>query len=383
MERQDETEVQSMSDLTKVVKAVYERFKLLGCGVEDDQKLPPEDALLEVCQVLLNVSCMREESRFPSFRVCFIKPDSAFLDAYLYSHVLRFDEPIPFAGRELHKLAPALNSHMSYLMLDISTQPFTAIGILASYTTWDRIMTRELSSGTRLPRIPNIAVAEPGRLEACFGEAPVVSYKFGSCIYYRTDTFTSTLVANQLRNGSHLSEADRLGLLYRIIWIASNYGHGGQIYIVPSEEACGSYVDIKYRLPGKFLFTSANDPDLLPGKMIVKEMIAYADLIAKFSLVDGAVVLTKDLDLLGFGAETIADMSGRKPPQMCFIGHDNQEDVTKHFRDNGMRHRASYRLCDCVPDSVSIIISQDGIIKACTKHEGKVVVYDHVALPLV
>ena len=67
---------------------------------------------------------------------------------------------------------------------------------------------------------------------------------------------------------------------------------------------------------------------------------------------------------------------------MCFIGQNNREDRTKHFYDNGMRHRACYRLCDAVEGSVAIIISQDGFIKACTKSDGKVIVYDQVALPL-
>ena len=49
----------------------------------------------------------------------------------------------------------------------------------------------------------------------------------------------------------------------------------------------------------------------------------------------------------------------------------------------GMRHRAGYRFCDAVEGSVAFIISQDGMVEACTKHDGKVVVYDNVALPLL
>ena len=62
--------------------------------IEEDQKLPSRDVLEEVCQILLNVSCMREEGRFPSFRVCYLRPDSELLDAYIYAHALLFKKPI-------------------------------------------------------------------------------------------------------------------------------------------------------------------------------------------------------------------------------------------------------------------------------------------------
>ena len=48
-----------------------------------------------------------------------------------------------------------------------------------------------------------------------------------------------------------------------------------------------------------------------------------------------------------------------------------------------MRHRAGYRFCSAVEGSVAFVISQDGVIEACTKHDGKVVVYDNVALPMI
>ena len=68
---------------------------------------------------------------------------------------------------------------------------------------------------------------------------------------------------------------------------------------------------------------------------------------------------------------------------MCFLDYNDKENTSKHFKDNGMRHRAGYRFCSAVPDSVAFVISQDGTIEACTQHDGKVVVYDNVALPLV
>ena len=113
-----------------------------------------------------------------------------------------------------------------------------------------------------------------------------------------------------------------------------------------------------------------------------KDIVTYADMIAKLTCVDGSVVLTKDLDLIGFGAETLVDKMQRRQPDVRFIGYDGEEETSKQFKDYGMRHRAGYRFCDAVKGSVAIIVSQDGSIECCTEHDGVVYVYENVALPL-
>lgn len=396
-----------MGQIAAFVDAIYKRFDDLILDIEEDQKLPERETIKEVCQTLLDVSCMREEGRFPSFRVCFIQPDSELLGAYIYAHTLLFQKPVSFQTDALHKLAPALNANMSYLMVDIRERPFKATGIIAAYTTWERVLTGELSSGARLPRIPNILVNGPGEVRACFGEAPIVTYSSGKCIFSRTDAFTSSLVADELRKDSAVSEKERLQLLYRILWHMINYRHGGTILIAPSADSCEKYIDLKYSLPTRFLFEDEDEPLEPFGKARAKEIVTYADLLAKLTAVDGAVVLTKDLGLLGFGCEILVDEMEKMPPALRFVGTEprpsappaqqRQDDPEKarripsgrdaeesaaRFRAFGMRHRAAYRFCSAVEGSVAIVISQDGEIQACTKSGDKVVVYSHIALPL-
>ena len=131
------------------------------------------------------------------------------------------------------------------------------------------------------------------------------------------------------------------------------------------------------------MFDDGSRPEPLSAKAKEKEITTYADLIARLTNVDGSVVLTKDLELLGFGAEILVDEMKSRLPEMCFIGYDNKEQTYKTFKDHGMRHRAGYRFCDAVKGSVAFIISQDGMVEACTKNDGKVYVYDNVALPLL
>lgn len=372
-----------MSDIITFVDSIAECYERLFPNIEEDQQLPSRRVLLDVCRVLLNVSCMREEGRFPTFRVCFVRPDSEYLEAYIYAHPMLFKKPIEFNSREMHKLAPALNADMSYLMLDIRRRPFKAIGILAAYTTWEKIVTREVTSGSRMPRVPNLLVSGPGELKACFGESTFVSYCAGRSVFFRTDTFTDTLVAEQLKKDATVSERDRLDLLYRILWLMSKYSHGGAVLIVPSASSCSKFVDVKYPMPAHFLFGDEKGGESLSPHVRDKEIITYADMIAKLTSVDGSVLLTKHLDLIGFGVETLTDKMESRIPAMSFIEYDNTENKFKKFKDNGMRHRAAYRFCNVVEGSVAFVISQDGSIEACTKHGGKVVVYDNIALPMM
>ena len=372
-----------MDEIRTFVDKIYDRAEGRSILLDEDQILPPKEVLEKVCHVLLNVSTMREELRYPSFRVCFVDPDSELLSVYIHSHTVFFEEPIPFHEKELHKLAPALSPAMSYLMLDTGGDEFRVTGIIASYTTWESILAMETDSGNRMPGVLNLYLRGPGEIDACFGESTLVRYRSGVSMFFRSDTFFSTAVAEELRRGSDISDEDRLDLLCGVIWKAVNYQHGGQLYIVPSEEACKPYLVIKYRMSIRFAFGKAGRRKGKTGVIFQKAVATYTELIAKFTAVDGAVILNKNLDLIGFGSEVVAANDNLILPRMYFLTLDNKEDTTKHYIDNGMRHRAGYRLCDNVEGAVAIVISQDGTVKACTRKDGKVMVYDNVGIPLL
>ena len=369
-----------MVELKDFINEIYELANNSAYPLEKEQEFPERCILEKVCKILLNASTMREEGRYSEFRVCFIDSESSFLDAYIYSHVVLFDAPIPFSTKEIHRLAPAMSPDISYLMLDITGESVNIIGIIAAYTNWEQIQLKEIEKGNRMPKIPNILVAGPGELKACLGEAPVVSFQWGDLVHYRTDTFDSTLIARVLMEGSVVSEENRIRFLSRVLKNVLSYGHGGHIYIVPNESDGLGNTRIKYNLPCKFMFSDDNRS--ADERNIDKDLITYADLISKFTTVDGAVVLTRNLELLGFGAQTLLSTVEDEDPEMRFIDYDNTENRNKKYNDNGMRHRACYSFCNSLEGAVAIIVSHDGFIKACTKHEGKVVVYDSVSLPV-
>ena len=372
-----------MDEIKNFIDTFCDSYNSTVTIMEDEQKLPSKKVLYSVCSVLLNASCIRDELRFSSFRVCFLSKDSDYLDAYIYAHKLHMENPIPFSVDGLHKLAPAINPTMSYLCIDTSTEPFMVTGIIASYTAWEKMKMGEKSDGNRMPMIPNFYVKGPGEIDGCYGEMPIVGYSFGKCVISRSDVFFKGFVADELKNGSSVPHDELCQFLSRVLWQVDGYQHGGTILIVPSEDACSKYLGIKYKLPCKYLYEEEKSMIDISPKAREKELDSYSDFIAKLTTVDGAVVITKDLDLIGFGAEILTDKMGKREPPMSFLKNDNTVDKTKRFNDNGTRHRSGYRFAHEVEHSVVIICSQDGTMKACTKKGENVVVYNNVSFSLV
>ena len=369
--------MKEISDFIDIFTSLYNQAGYAG---EEDQILPSVEVLNNICSTILNAGCIQEEGRFSSFRVCFLKQESDILDAYVYSHRLKLETPVPFTVSGLHKLAPAINPSMSYLALDLTTKPYMITDIIVSFSTWERVRKGESHTGSAMPLIPNFHSKGPGEIDACIGERVIVSYSFGKSQISRSDAFTSSAVADCLRSGSSVSDKERIQFLSRVLWNVDHYRHGGALLILPVGYDESKYLDIKYRLKSRFLFNE--DKSLVDMSKVAreKELTSYSDFIAKLTTVDGAVVLDKNLDLYGFGAEILTDRMERKTPSISFLRPDNTEDTTKKFTDNGTRHRSGYRLCNCIDDSVVIVCSQDGTVRACTKVDGKVVVFSNIVI---
>jgi len=103
-----------------------------------------------------------------------------------------------------------------------------------------------------------------------------------------------------------------------------------------------------------------------------------AHVIADLTHVDGAVLMTDRLELLGFGVE----ISGGLPPVSTVA---RARDLTGTERDLvrtdrvGTRHRSAYRLCRTLRDALVIVVSQDGGLRFVRWHHDAVTYWDQVA----
>jgi len=82
--------------------------------------------------------------------------------------------------------------------------------------------------------------------------------------------------------------------------------------------------------------------------------------IASLAGIDGAIVMTRKLELLGFGAKIAVDAA--RAPKVCMFRPTpgSQEVVQSALEDlGGTRHQSAARFADANHDTVALVISQD------------------------
>jgi len=119
-------------------------------------------------------------------------------------------------------------------------------------------------------------------------------------------------------------------------------------------------------------FMAATNPELAP---IEQSIFDFSNLVAGLAAVDGAVVLDKRFQLMGFGAE----VSGNLPyPDTVYQALDleAQRVSPEPATAVGTRHRAAYRFVAHCPDGLAIVVSHDGAVRFVANLEGRVVYWE-------
>lgn len=90
--------------------------------------------------------------------------------------------------------------------------------------------------------------------------------------------------------------------------------------------------------------------------------------------------VTKRLDVRGFGVE----IKSSSIPEKIFTcstqipkNYSFEEVDYNHF---GTRHRSMMRYCWNYPNAVGFVISQDGDVRAMTKYDDKLIIWDNIKL---
>jgi hypothetical protein len=99
--------------------------------------------------------------------------------------------------------------------------------------------------------------------------------------------------------------------------------------------------------------------------------------ISSLSSVDGAVVISDRYRLLGFGGEVIVNS-----PNLRSVSVANNVEATEFseisIESFGTRHRSAFRFCSSFEDSIAIIISQDGGVKAVKRCGERLVLWPDI-----
>lgn len=389
-------------------------------------------ALLSGCY---QASLLREEEREVAFRAVLAEPalfdsDGGPPDGF---HKLEFPETRPFNARELKRLSVAAEFHRSLIGVRLDEEGGLRIwGLLQSGPRWMREARGGRRAGAALPPVPVVHVIAPGSIEARKGYELVGKLEAGKLTGSQVDLFESEWLPAEFaglreefiarHEESHRSSGETWsplepGLdrkiaerkLKRTISVVRESLHGGTLVFVP-QEIKGAlfddnpYVEVKYpfaegeprarfrdltvglmnRMARIHEPQDSRDPvrweefeTTIDGEIATLDeaLFEMAYLIAGLAAADGAVVMDKHHELLGFGAE----ISGRLPEvhticQALDLEGDELREVAAE--DGGTRHRSAYRLAGALPGALIVVVSQDGGVQFVSSRDRRVIYWE-------
>jgi hypothetical protein len=352
---------------------------------------------------------------------------------------LQFIHSRPFDPRELRRLSVAADFQRSLIGVKLDgVRGLRIWGLIHSGARWLRNVQGGRRAGAPLPPAPVIHVGAPGSIEAYKGYELVGKLEGGRLSGSRTDLFESEWLPGEFsqirrelmerheaaRNRARKLSGERWAplepglepkigerILKRVISVVRDARHGGTVIFIPSENAeelCheNSFIDLKYRfvdgpprlrLPDLIvailnrlaqLYGTTDDRELDPVgwrefEVTPDEKLATLDealfemayLIAGLAAADGAVVMSKHNELLGFGGM----ISGRLPAVKLVaraLDLEGERVIDEQTEDVGARHRSAYRLVGALPGSVVVVISQDGNVRFVCQKGGRITCWD-------
>ena len=398
---------------------------------------PALGVLEEVFSTCYQASLMREEERPVTFRLILCEPELFPAEGGPPTglHRLEFTASRSFEVQELRRLSPAAEYNRSLIGARLSGGDGLEIwGVVQSGPGWVRTFQGGRDRHAPLPPVLVVHVSGPGLLGAYRGDFLVAKLERGKISGSSMDVFASSWLPESFKerraelaqlHEAARSRADRrwppldpdftrvLGqqVVRRLVSVMRSARHGGTVIFVPAVfagelSAENRYVAIKYGFaegePRSRLRTlvvramnvlaetyghgSKEEPkpvgwaeyEVSSNEKIVKldeAIFEVAHLIAALSVVDGAVVITKRFELLGFGAE----ISGRLPDVRTVtraLDIEGKRVVQEGIEGVGTRHRSVYRLCSELKEAVAVVISQDGGARFVKWKDGAVTYWD-------
>ncbi len=393
------------------------------------------EALESILSIAYQATLLREEERPTTFRLVLSEPSDFDVDGGPPTgfHRLVFAEALRLGEHELRRLAPAAKYHRALIGVSIdSTRGPIIWGMLQSGAQWLRASHGGRPTHASPP--PNAIVVRamgPGRLAVARGDETLGELYAGQIAHQAIDVFESKWLPARFADARgelfalHEEARSRSPLPWgrldpqlpsllsqhvvrRLIATMRSAHHGGTIVFLPPESADELIADsgvihLKHAFrddePRRRFRTlilrvmnavaaAAATPSEIVGfasyqtstsreiEEIDEAIFELSQLIAALADVDGAVVLTKRFEILGFGAEFGGAFGAETVDRALDLEGEQRE--PERIDRVGTRHRSAYRLCERAHEAVSIVISQDGNVRVVAWMVGRVVCFDHV-----
>jgi hypothetical protein len=403
--------------------------------VQGGATLPDRSVLEQILATVFEASLLEEENRTLTFRLAlqpadYFRREDGLPDGV---HRLLFTAPRRFTANELRRLTPAVDYDRSMIGVAVTeTGAIQVWGIIQSGAGWLEQFRGGRGKASNLPDCLIFAVRGPGQVIIARGSRPLCNLEGGLLQTNRLNVFNSEWLRAtfaevrqkmlQLHIAARRDEESpwatidpefpgKVGqqMLQRLISTVQRSRHGGTLLVVPNDfahtlDAQSPLVRLKYRFAeeeprarlrtlilrvmntlasavkprkgngvGWDDYVRSTRPELNDLDDAIFEMSHF---VATLTAVDGAVVVTREFDLLGFGGEIAGAL-----PEVQVVAHASDlEGVTyrsETTEEVGTRHRSVYRLCNELRDVLGIVVSQDGGVRFIRRNGPHVMYWDH------
>jgi hypothetical protein len=310
-------------------------------------------------------------------------------------------------------------------------------GLLDSGGSWWNFIHGESDDGHPPPDCLSVSSSEPGNLAISRTGMVILNLRHGRLTQPVADVLFRGPVAQAFEGAARRMHAESLRSLSRprfdpqgqddedypqrkylkhlerILFRAEEQGHGATILVVPEQASrdaaflrdkllikyasqydvawnlllkhivlYGSYYDLFPRLyDGTTEFTKARFREIAALEQELEEtdelLTDSVKFVAALSGVDGAVLITDQLRMLGFGCEVVVNAPG-----LSHVWSAEDSSGTRGapvpIENYGTRHRAAFRFCHACESATAFIISQDGGVKAARRVGPEVVLWPEV-----
>jgi hypothetical protein len=383
--------------------AVRVRAAWPDCG----DPLPP--CTERVLDTAYHASFLRDEERPVTCRILVAPPSDVGGDGGPPDRLLPlvFREPRPFDEHEIRRLSPAAKYHRALLGVAPAGDRIETWGIVQSGPRWLQHVHGGRGTEPPMPACLVVRIVRPGHIVASCGTRLVAELRGGEVNDFTVDVFSSAWLPGmfaaereQLFAERQANESDRerittrarviaQAMIKRVVATMRATHHGGTLLILPQGCAAEAYLTTKY--------TFGDAPPRRHFRQLLHEIIGALDgasskartdledglfemshLIAALADVDGAVVLTRRFEILGFSAEISGDLPSVSSVRRA-LDLEGQRTAVESVDGVGTRHRSAYRLCAAVRGALAIVVSQDGGARFITQREEGVIYWDHNA----
>lgn len=381
------------------------------------------EALLDVAY---HASFLRDEERDVTFRIAALSPSELPADGGPPATLLPlvFEAPRSYDEQELRRLSPAADIHRALIGINDGDVGLAIWGVVQSGPRWLQAAQGGRAKEPPVPPCLVVRAVRPGHLVVSCGSRLIAELRGGRLSDFTLDVFQSRWlpalfadarmrmvsehrasfpdsllddgVAAQLTG--HLAQQ----MLKRVVATMRSTHHGGTLLVGPPECIADRYLQTTYQFadgPSRRRFrslvleilaavaeraisinqrASVDIYRLTPDPILAEldeALFEISNLIAALTRVDGAVVLTKRFEILGFGAEIAGELPVVHVVRRA-LDLEGETFASEVVDSVGTRHRSAYRLCAAVPEAVAVVVSQDGGVRFVAHHRGAVTYWD-------